>query len=100
MGYYTTYTVVTDPILKALDKELKEVSGYNFYQGDSQDPIKWYDYKNHMLQISRHWPWIHFTVHGVGEENGDVWRHHFLSGKHIRYDQEWHIPPFNEEDLK
>ena len=42
--------------------------------------IRWYSYKDDMLQVSRRWPDTMFILTGIGEENGDYRRAYFQNG--------------------
>ena len=103
MGYYTFYnlTVYSDDrelaskVQKALvEKELidyvfEEDPCFNWdYQTKSEmftfyprDMAKWYDCEEDMLEISRQFPDVRFTIDGEGEESRDIWEEHFLNGK-------------------
>lgn len=54
---------------------------YGEYEG------KWYHYANDMLELSKKFPGVLFTVNGIGErkddiEDLDIWKHYFYNGKH------------------
>ena len=98
MGYYTNYTVnavdfyANDPriynpeLLAEIKTKLEEISGYSF-EGNLDDElytaesVKWYECEEDMNQLSLLYPSILFTVHGEGEEPGDLWNNYHLNGK-------------------
>lgn len=49
--------------------------------GDGGDNSKWYDLEKDMRELSKLFPNYLFTVHGEGEEAGDLWNKYFLDGK-------------------
>ena len=42
---------------------------------------KYHEYEDQMLELSRRYPKVVFTVCGHGEDPMDVWEHHFKNGK-------------------
>jgi len=68
-------------------KTVIEKSKYFFVEyaidenGDSFDPVKWYDHEKNMKSLSKEYPSLLFTLSGKGEENGDIWRKYFFNGK-------------------
>jgi len=109
MGYYTAYNLhleegAEDPaIVDAIVEKLTEldVIGYALNKDLScADAVKWYRYEKDMLEVSRAFPRVHFLLCGTGEQNEDMWEHHFWNGKSARYDAEIRIPPLNMADLK
>ena len=42
---------------------------------------KWYEHEGDMRAVSTKFPGVLFTLHGKGEEGGDLWRKYFLDGK-------------------
>lgn len=49
--------------------------------GHGCDSVKWYEWKEDMIAMSRMFPGVLFKMHGEGEENGDMWDAYFLDGK-------------------
>ena len=94
MGYYTYYSLQHDctdaekfeRIVAEMEKmKLFDYCGLYadvdmklFY---SNDIAKWYDWEEDMRKVSAAFPEVHFTLHGEGEDNGDLWDAHFLGGK-------------------
>ena len=52
----------------------------NFVNGNA-DSCKWYDHEKDMIQLSKLFPSVKFTLRGEGEEAGDLWIRYFLDGK-------------------
>ena len=46
----------------------------------SSDAIKWYEHEADMLEVSRRWPGVVFTLYGIHEE-GSHFKKYFLNGK-------------------
>lgn len=91
MGYYTRYTLETVPAdactqLKA-QAILQEVTNENYLIGE-QFEDKWYDHKQHMLEISKKCPNVKFTLTGYGEDCApdiDVFELTYFNGKLVKY---------------
>jgi hypothetical protein len=45
------------------------------------DTMKWYEWKEDMLAVSRQVPDIRFVLRGEGEGGADIWEAHFFNGK-------------------
>jgi len=50
-------------------------------EGDSDQAGKWYDHEKDMRDMSKKFYGVLFTLHGEGEESGDIWNKYFLNGK-------------------
>lgn len=48
---------------------------------DNRDSVKWYDYEEQMIELSRYFPDMVFRVSGEGEDVGDEWQAFFHNGK-------------------
>lgn len=110
MGYYTNYEITIDKHNSEIDVQsddfveivvsrLNELSDYGFDEDLSQYSIKWYDWEDHMRQLSSEFPSVLFTVNGVGEEDGDIWRAYFTNGKCQLEQAIVAFPPFDESKL-
>jgi hypothetical protein len=83
MGMITKYELTAsqwpDKLTKFIADDMK------FYginpDGSSSDSCKWYSHEHDMKILSLVFPEIHFTLHGEGEESGDIWKKHFINGK-------------------
>ena len=95
MGYYTNYTITADKVLPDdFEYQFTEITDYYFYDGKLEG--KWYDCEDDMINISKLYPNILFTVEGEGEESGDIWRQYFKNGKNHRIEPEIVWPEFDE----
>jgi len=47
---------------------------------EGAEGTKWYRHDEDMLSLSRTFPEVLFTLHGEGEEGGDLWRTYYLNG--------------------
>lgn len=64
---------------------------------DMEEPTKWYDCHEDMVELSKKYPKAVFIMDGEGEEQGDVWRTFFFDGKHYS----WQAPdPCEERDAQ
>jgi hypothetical protein len=84
MGYITNYTLehnVTEAEWTVVQDQFDEVGvGFVFDLGGSSD-IPWYEHEEHMLRISERCPEFTFTLTGIGETNGDLWKKRFRAGR-------------------
>ena len=106
MGYYTQHTMslenATSEQEEAIIDRLREMEIIGEVLDEDlscYQESKWYDEEEDMKELSKEFPDVHFTVHGEGEENGDIWDHHYLGGKIQRCGAEIIIPPFDPEKL-
>jgi hypothetical protein len=86
MGYETSYrlTVSNDYILSDVfdDSTENEELQYALEQdGSTRESCKWYNHEADMRRISLLHKGVLFTLHGKGEESGDIWAKYFLNGK-------------------
>ena len=101
MGYYTHFQVILGGVIKEnkeqLVKAIKEhcpdllslleYEYYNYnYEGfleEEEEYVygKWYDFKEEMTELSKHFPNLNITVYGHGEEIGDEWVLYVKAGK-------------------
>ena len=104
MGYYTSYSLswtdkdgdvydspfnfetLTCRYLSRLPEEARAVLEALTQLSDAKyalsgNQTKWYDYEKDMLALSSLFPLLPFTLHGEGEEQGDVWERVYLGGK-------------------
>lgn len=78
MGYYTTFDISDNP--EVVQEVIEAKSQYSFYGGQASD-VKWYDWKDHCLEVSKDFPNLVINVEGDGEEQGDQWKAYFKNGK-------------------
>lgn len=118
MGYYTEHLVhrpvgMTELEFEDFHNQLERISGYNWIDGwnESNDkdtvlgltpeegPIKWYDYMDHMREISKLFPNYLTILDGAGEESDDIWRAFFKDGKAYSVPAQITFPGFDENLL-
>ena len=108
MGNYTQFFLeVSDngPSLDDVAGKLAETCGYPDINRwlqfiTAEDDAKWYDHTLDMRNISKHWPDVLFALHGIGEENGDMWVEYHWNGKvQTETQPEWEPPAFCPQKL-
>lgn len=68
--------------------------------GTCGESSKWYDHEDDMKKFSKENPGVLFTLHGEGEESGDVWTKYFFNGKmQVEKQPKWVPPPFDKSKL-
>ena len=75
----------------------------NYSSGEmlfDSEGVKWYDNEKDMLALSKAFPGILFTLHGEGEESGDIWNKYFLNGKMQVAKAEFAIAEFDPDLLQ
>lgn len=103
MGYQTDYKLIVG--LKESEQEIfdrvAELSGYGTrWDAEHLYGCKWYEWKEHMLQVSSEFPEVLLKLEGEGEEAGDMWHAYFKNGKFQDCRGEVVYPPFDESKLK
>jgi len=88
MGYYTDYTLTADKKLpEDFNEKFEEITDYCFNFGEIFE-AKWYNHEKDMIELSKIYPNILFTLEGVGEEQyadePDMWRMYFKNGESKR----------------
>lgn len=81
MGYYTNYTIKVLSLPVGMEGDfltkLTNCIDYEFVEEDgvykSDDRVKWYDCEKDLIKLTQSNPGLELFVHGVGEENGDIW---------------------------
>ena len=99
MGYNTDYTLEHD----VTENHFQEVRvrfdmfklGFVFDNGGCTN-ISWYEHEAHLVYISTYFPEFTFTLTGIGESAGDMWKKRFQAGKveEVRAEIVW--PEFEE----
>lgn len=81
--------------------EAHEEVGYALQSdGESNESCKWYEYEKDMRKLSEEIKNVLFTLHGEGEESGDIWNAYFLNGKMQKEKASIQILPFDKSKLK
>ena len=65
----------------------------------SGNESKWYEHQEEMREFSKLHPSVLFTLHGEGEENGDIWDEYYLNGKLQVVKAQMQIAPFDAKKL-
>jgi len=99
MGYYTNFTFTT-PLTEDQLNKLSSISGYTHECDGDLFKAKWYEYKEHMIELSRIYPNKLFQIDGDGEDDGDIWRHYFKNGKSLLQKPKIVFEEFKESELK
>lgn len=60
---------------------------------------KWYSHNDDMLEVSRMFPIILFSLYGDGEESDDNWVQYYLNGKTYSIYASLGFPEFDERQL-
>lgn len=99
MGYKTDYTlehnVTEDALEDVRDLFAMDELGFILDNGGCAG-ISWYEHEEHLIPISARFPEFTFTLTGIGEEAGDMWKKRFRAGQveEIRAEIVW--PEFEE----
>jgi len=70
------------------------------YSFDTNESIEWYDHESEMKAFSKRFPDVVFTLHGQGEESGDIWVKYFKNGKMQKVEAQIVFAKFDEGQLK
>jgi hypothetical protein len=88
MGYETRYKWSIKPDTQEVRDWLilRQTKDRNFAYGISPksystQACKWYDHDQDMLEFSKVFPKVLFTLEGEGEEGGDLWKAYYKNGK-------------------
>jgi hypothetical protein len=85
MGYYTNFELeilsgCREGLLAEVTAKLAIISEYDEAELFSE-AIKWYEYEEHMLQMSLEYPETVFQLQGCGECGDEPWRLYVKNGK-------------------
>jgi len=110
MGYYTDYYMRADTMDKGTRARIKlefELfmfpvwedygfvdEGYELYTN-----AKWYEHRQDMVDLSKKFPDVLFTLKGVGEEFGDIWFEYYKGGKYQYCPVTFQFDDFDEDKL-
>lgn len=89
---------IRDPIREVIEKE-KLVEGDETIAAMLDEPVKWYLHEDDLVTLSKRFPDVVFTLHGVGEEPEDIWIKYFKGGKVQTEKAEFKIASFDEAKL-
>lgn len=89
MGYYTGYDlkwkppvnlIGIDDLIGAYIESHEGMDNALEPSGSEKESTTWYDHEEDMIEMSKVFPGIIFTLHGEGEESGDIWNKYFKDG--------------------
>jgi len=102
MGYYTDFSLSHDSDIndEEIADNLTKISGYKLDHDLELYQAKWYSWNNDMSSLSKMFPDVLFTLNGVGEEHGDIWRAFFKNGKSQMSKAVLMYEPYDESKLK
>lgn len=87
MGYYTSYSLEVLNVENELEiiDNLRKTSEYADHalddEGNTEEPCKWYEHEEELIEFSKKYPDALFKLSGEGEEAGDIWQTYFKNGK-------------------
>jgi len=105
MGYLTKYKLTVKRHkgksfnMPAIQKELRKINQEEVLYAIWPESQKWYNWKTDMVRLSTLHPNAHFILNGEGEESDDLWKAHFVAGKHAMYRPTLKWPRYLEVDL-
>ena len=103
MGYYTLFTLdylgsdIDDKLLKEFNRIFK-CDNWSL-EGVFCNSLKWYSYKEDMIEISKLFPEHYFMLYGEGEDHEDNWKCGFHNGEVEQVWGEIHYPKFENENF-
>lgn len=119
MGYYTDYTLNISGIRRnrsgklVMEQEIDpgvlnqihaEIERLEIFDNDEDygwyGNAKWYDHDNDMLELSKKFPTVLFTLYGDGEESDDMWYTYYLDGAYQHAPARIEYDDFREDLLE
>lgn len=110
MGYYTDYELdVTGPEVALKEFEETAMVGrtetpsgipyIDFIENTDRINAKWYQCEKEMVELSKMFPELLFSIEAAGEESGDLWRAWARNGKFKRVEPNmvWPEVDFDKE---
>ncbi len=98
MGYYTDFDFSSNS-LEVIDAIYK-IADYQHGSGGQLYGVKWYEHKEHCLEVSKKFPDQVIVVQGKGEEAGDIWMAYYKNGKSFKAEAVITFELFDESKLK
>lgn len=96
MGYCTNYSLETDAtpdseVAENIAARLRDDEGEGDFvyaleekiagvEYGPRDACKWYEHQKDLVELSKQFPGVLFTLSGEGEENGDLWKLYVRNG--------------------
>jgi len=115
MGYYTGFDITMEPeqteeMFNKILNDLIELSDYPKDSWDWRPPTppmshiciyaSWYDWDTNLIELSKRYPDIRFTVYGDGDSSDDRWKAWFQNGKSYQEHAEIIYPVYDESKMK
>lgn len=98
MSYQTYFSDGSNPqMTNEHMAKLAEIAGYEIQFDES---MKWYEWKEHMAELSIHFPTTHFVLKGEGESGDDHWEAHFINGTFCKLDGQIVYPPYADDKME
>jgi hypothetical protein len=105
VGYYTYYSLTVDKedltevisAIFAADEDKWYALEQEGFKGswDGVQSCKWYNHEKDMKELSLQFPGALFTLHGEGENTGDLWNLYCQDGRLQEQHAEIVYPPFD-----
>lgn len=98
MAYYTVFNLTVDPENNDIIEDFRKNPNAEMAltaEGDPNEEAKWYNSDEDLINFSLKYPNHLFTLEGVGQENGDMWRLYCQNGKFKRLAVEIKWPDFD-----
>ena len=99
MGYYSNFEITIaneKATVEEIYETLSQISGYNIDYLDDEtlliDDVKWYNWKNDMIELSKQFPWAVIAVSRFGEDTLDWEVTLFINGKEFSKSVEYVKP--------
>jgi len=101
MGYYTDFTLDYKGSLPETEfkRSFEEVTNYPLEDYPYLSEVKWYDYVQDMVTLSKIYPKVLFILGGKGEEAEDLFSYYFFNGEHSGGRAEITYLPIDEDLL-
>jgi hypothetical protein len=113
MGYLTRFELTTSDRDGAKSRETCETCGHkssvshveniikiNDGYSPFGDDTKWYNHHDQMIEYSKRFPDVVFTLSGEGEESDDIWKKYYKDGKSQTEYAEIQVAGFNVDKLE
>ena len=109
MGYYTSYSlyvlntkkdnISNEELEKASASLFKKVFDYATFLPSASfewlfdEPLKWYDHCDDMIELAQEYPEMIFMLEGHGEDREDHWREYYQGDRYKRVVMHWDPAP-------
>lgn len=99
MGYYTDYDFSNNS--QEVIEAIHALADYPIYgNGGNIQYAKWYEWKEHLKEVSERFPDEVISIEGEGEESGDIWKAYFKNGKSFKAQAVLTFEEFDESKLE